>query len=395
MFHQLLGEPVDFKAPWERETLWERLNELMSGGGERVAYIYERPDSSTFRYRVFNIVEALRESEDDELKVSWFSLAEISTLRSVLPHLSTIVLARVRISRAVSDLITTARAFGVRILMDCDDLVFDPKFAQLVSVNNNNPFNLEAHLDDWYAYVGRLNATALQCDGGITTNRFLAEKLENVCQGEVFTIPNFLNRRQEEISRQLLEEKTARKFAGDGRVTIGYFSGSPTHNKDFLIALDSIIQLMDEDDKVDIRIVGFMDSHAELMRFGKRVDIIPLQDWVNLQVKIAEVEISIAPLQLNDFTNCKSELKYFEAAAVGCYNILSKNYTFEHAVTNPNDARVIHNGQWYSNLKNAVDIVRDTERYTHQANETASRVYARYGWNCNNDYILAALKLTC
>lgn len=391
MFRDLISGPAAFTSPWEKETLQQRLTELLSGSGERVAYIYEWPDSSTFRYRVFNIIEALRSVCDDRISASWFSAREIDSLRGQLRRITTIVLARVRISRAVADLITAAKHAGVRVLLDCDDLVFDPRYAQTVSVNNDQNFELEAHLDNWFAYVGRLQATALLCDGGITTNRFLAEKLSNVCQGPVSVIPNFLNRRQQDMSRRLLDAKIAREFQGNGRVMIGYFSGSPTHNKDFRIALDSLIHLMEEDDEIDVRIAGYMESHTDLARFGNRVDVIPFQDWVNLQVKIAEVDISIAPLQLNDFTHCKSELKFFEAAVVGAYSVVTKSYTFERAVEHPDDGTVIHNGQWYDGLKSAVAKVRDTDSYRVQAVQTADRVSARYGWDRNNLTIMDAL----
>lgn len=392
MFRDLISQPIGYSPPWENETLSQRLTEILSGTGQRVAYVYEWPDSSTFRYRVFNVIEALRAIGDCGLRASWFTGHEIDAVRSILPKLSTLVLARVRITRSVSDLITAARLFGVRVLLDCDDLVFDPRYAQTVSVNNDQPFDQEGHLDSWYAYVGRLNATAIQCDGGITTNAFLANKLGHVCGGDVSVIPNFLNRRQAEVSQRLLDLKAQRSFCGDGQITIGYFSGSHTHNNDFRIALDALMRLMDEDKEVNLRIVGFMSSHEELKRFGKRIDLIPLQDWVNLQVKIAEVDISIAPLQLNDFTNCKSELKYFEAAIVGSFSVLSKSYTFDRAVEQPEDAKIIHNGHWYKGLKEAVALVRDTKRYAEQAHRTAERVYARYGWDRNNQAIISALK---
>ncbi|WP_322894338.1 MULTISPECIES: glycosyltransferase [unclassified Yoonia] len=391
MFHDLLAEPVLFETPWENETLPQRLCELLAGEGEKVAYIYEWPDSSTFRYRVYNIMEALRAAGDDRVSASWFSAREIDSLRACLHRITTLVLARVRITRAVSDLIAAAQLNGVRVLLDCDDLVFDPRYAQTVSVNNDQNFELEPHLDGWFAYVGRLNATALQCDGGITTNAFLAEKLANVCRGPVSVIPNFLNRRQQNISQHLLEAKAARGFRGDGRVTIGYFSGSPTHNKDFRIALDSLIHLMDEDDSIGVRIAGYMESHVALARFGNRVDVIPFHDWVNLQARIAEVDINIAPLQLNDFTHCKSELKFFEAAVVGTYSVVSKSYTFERAVDHPDDGMVVNNGQWYDGLKHAVALVRDSDAYGQRALKTAERVVARYGWNRNDDAIYNAL----
>lgn len=392
MFRELLAEPVVFRTPWEHETLSMRLTELLSGQGERVAYVYETPDTSTFRYRVFNVIEALRAAPDCGVRASWFSGSEIPALRRVVSQLRTLVLARVRISQAVSDLIMTARECGVRVLLDCDDLVFDLRHAQLVSVNNDQRFDLEAHLDGWYAYVGRMQAVVQLCDGGITTNPFLAEKLAGVCGGPVSVIPNFLNKRQEEVSRQLLEAKAARGFRGDGRVMIGYFSGSPTHNKDFRAALDALVQLMDEDASIAVRIVGFMEGHNDLARFGERVDTIPLQDWVNLQVKIAEVDISIAPLQLNNFTHCKSELKFFEAAIVGAYSVASRSYTFERAIETPEQGLVIDNGDWYRALKTAVARVRDAATYAPAALRTAEAVTKRYGWDRNTDAILTALR---
>lgn len=392
MYRDLLPEPVAFRTPWENETLSMRLAELLSGQGQRVAYVYDTPDTSTFRYRVFNVVEALRATPDSGLRVSWFSGAEIPAVRKVVSQLTTLVLARVRMSQAVSNLITAARECGVRVLLECDDLVFDIRYAQVVSVNNDQRFDLESHLDGWYAYVGRMQAVAQLCDGGIVTNSFLAEKLARMCGGPVSVIPNFLNKRQQEVSERLLAAKAARGFRGDGRVSIGYFSGSPTHNKDFRAALDALIQLMDEDDGVDVRIVGFMEGHNDLARFGERIDTIPLQDWVNLQVKIAEVDISIAPLQLNDFTHCKSELKFFEAAVVGSYSIASRSHTFERAIETPEQGLVIENGSWYEALKAAVARVRAAETYAPAALRTAEVIAARYGWDRNTDAILAALR---
>jgi glycosyltransferase involved in cell wall biosynthesis len=354
--------------------------------------VYGTPDTSTFRYRVFNVIEAVRAMPDSRIRAGWFAASEIASVRQILPRLTTLVLARVQISRAMSDLITAARLHGVRILLDCDDLVFDVRFAQLVSVNNDQDFDSEAHLFGWYGYVGRLQAVAQQCDGGITTNAFLAEKLAAVCQAPVSIIPNFLNKRQQELSARLLAAKAERGFDPGKRVMIGYFSGSPTHNRDFQAALDALIQLMDEDDSVGARIVGYMSGHERLARFGDRVERIDLQDWLNLQVKIAEVDINIAPLQLNDFTNCKSELKFFEAAIVGSYTIASRSYAFQRAIDAPEQGMVIDNGDWYPALKAAVARVRNVDAYAQTAMHTAEAVISRYGWDRNTERIVATLE---
>ena len=54
--------PVRYSDPWA-QSLASRLAAL-SRGAPRVAYFYERPDTSTFRYRCFNMIEALTTCDD-------------------------------------------------------------------------------------------------------------------------------------------------------------------------------------------------------------------------------------------------------------------------------------------------------------------------------------------
>ncbi|NSZ86809.1 glycosyltransferase [Agrobacterium tumefaciens] len=339
------------------------------------------------------MVEAIRELDPCEIVASWFSLDEIDSLMSLLPRIQVLVLARVRYGKSVGELMARAQAFNVRILADFDDLVFDTSYAHLVLANNDQPTENDAHINSWYAYVGRLQATAALCDGGITTNEFLAPKLAKACGGPVSIVPNFLNKRQQEFSKILLEKKRAKNFRGSGTVKIGYFSGSPTHNRDFQIAVQALCRLLKEDRDVTVRIVGFMESFRELSQFSERVEVIELQDWLNLQARIAEVDVNIAPLQLNDFTNCKSELKYFEAAVVGTFSCLSRSYTFAHAVSDPQDALIVDDWRWHEALSTAVDLVRTPQVYGQRVEKAAERAYSRYGWDCNTDKILAALEI--
>ena len=391
MHVELTKSRISCTSPWEAEPLAMRLSELLAGRDDfRVAYLYEVPDTSTFRYRVYNMVEALRTARP-RVSATWFQVSEATALGAHLRDLDVLVLSRIRYSRTIGDLIVRARAFGVRILAECDDLVFSIRHAHLVAVNNDQPTDSHSFMDRWYAYCGRLSATVSHCDGGIATNDVLAEHMETVCGGPVAVVPNFLNREQEELSRRLLAVKQNRGFRSTGRTVIGYFSGSPTHNQDFAIALPAIKQLMAEDEEVGLRIVGFMESFSELADLGSRVERISLQNYMNLQVAVAEVDVNIAPLQLNDFTNCKSELKFFEAAAVGTYTCASPNHSFTSAISSPYQGILCEAGDWLRSLREAVAFARNSETYAGHAIATAEAVYDRYGWDRNVDAILDAV----
>lgn len=392
MFTRLVSDNFHYNPPWEAEPLEDRLRDI-DRDLPRVAWLYERPDTSTFRYRVYNMVESLRRETPQQVAASWFSGTEIRHLLPRVAELDALVLARVRYDADVGRLIAAARAHRVPVIFDCDDLVFDIGYVHLILDTLDQDTKTSANWDGWYAYCGRLEAVARLCDAGITTNAFLAERMREVVGGPVHVVPNFLNRHQQEVSDLLLGAKRSRGFAGDGTVGIGYFSGSPTHNRDFAIAAPALARLLESDPDVRVRVVGFMDTTGPLGAHANRVEMVPLHDWVNLQRLIAEMEINIAPLQDNVFTNCKSELKFFEAAAVGTWTVATPTSTFRQAIASPEVGRLTGAEGWDAALREAVALARATPRYARVAEATAALVRDTYGWDRFTDRIRTATVL--
>jgi glycosyltransferase involved in cell wall biosynthesis len=389
MYPRLVCDHFHYVPPWDAETVEERLAAL-DEDLPRVAWLYERPDTSTFRYRVFNMVECLRNETPRRVAASWFSGNEIDALIPRLPRLDVLVLARVRYDARVARLIAMARAHKVEILFDCDDLVFDGRFVHFILDTLDQDTRSPSLFDSWFAYCGRLEAVARLCDGGITTNDFLAARMAEVVGGPVNVVPNYLNRCQQRTSDLLLAEKAARGFLGDGTVVVGYFSGSPSHNRDFAIAAPALARLLESDPDTRVRVVGFLDSIGPLAPHADRVEQCPLQDWINLQKLIAEVEINIAPLQDNIFTNCKSELKFFEAAAVGTWTIATPTETFRSSITSPDLGQLARADEWDDALATAVQLVRSQSRHAPLAEANAAHVRERYGWDRFGDRIVEA-----
>jgi glycosyltransferase involved in cell wall biosynthesis len=391
MFSDLVPGPLSYAPPWERQPLAARLDALRRGR-PRIAWLYEKPDTSTFRYRCLNPPETLAAARPD-LGAAWFELADAPALMQEMAELDVLVLCRVRYDATVARLAARARATGTRLLFDCDDLIFDTRHVHLVLDTLDQPTTADEHWNFWFAYVGRVEATARLCEAGITTNGYLAERLASVLGGApVGIVPNYLAPDQEAASRALLAAKQERGFRGDGRVTVGYFSGTATHNKDFAVAAPALARLLEADPEVDLRIVGFPPS-GQLASFGHRVEIVPLQDYLNLQRVIAEVEVNIAPLQDNVFTNSKSELKFFEAAAVGTWSIATPSFTFRRAIRDGVTGRLARAHEWDAALAEAVALVRDPARYAPKALAAAEEVYMRYGWNRHAERIMAAVGL--
>jgi len=389
MFPYLTASALAYDPPWEREPLESRLAAIQRDTVS-IVWLYEKPDTSTFRYRVYNMVEALASDPARRATATWCSVGEIPFLLPRLAEVDTLVLARVRYDADVARLMAAAKAQGVRILFDCDDLVFDTRYVHMLLDTLDQDTKPAAAWDWWFAYVGRIEATARLCDGAITTNQFLAEQMAEIVPGPVCIVPNFLNRRQQEVSESLLAAKRARGFTGDGPVTIGYFSGTPSHNRDFSIVTPALARLLDRDPDVRVQIVGFMEAIGPLATHAERVNRVPLHDWINLQRLIAEVEINIAPLQENLFTNCKSELKFFEAAIVGTWTLATPTMPFKRAIRSADMGRLTRAEDWERALAEAVTLVRCPARYAPLAEANAAAVREAYGWDRFAEHILEA-----
>lgn len=244
-------------------------------------------------------------------------------------------------------------------------------------------------LDKWFAYSSRVAATFELCDGAITTNDYLAGKARAWSRRPVRIIPNYLNREQCEIGSEIWAAKQGNGWRRDGRLHVGYFSGSPSHDHDFRIAAASIAELMDRDPTVHLRIVGFLNLPKEMSRFRRRIEILPLQDFLSLQREIGATEINLVPLQENEFTHCKSELKWFEAAIVGSLTIASPTHAYANAIEHEKTGWLAHAGEWETLLR---QVAEDLPAHLAAVGPVArDAALERFGWARQADTISAML----
>jgi len=361
---------VRYRPPWP-VPLSRRLREL-SRGHAHVAYVYPKPNHGTFRYRVLNMLEAL--ALEPALGGSWFSAADLWCREEILACADVIVLCHCRYTPELADLVVRARAAGRRVLFDIDDLVFDTRYVPTVLHYLDHPTG-EAALDHWFSDFSRYGQLLRLCDAAIVTNDYLAARVRDFADLPAAVVPNFMNHRQLRISEQILASKRRAGYRRDGKIHLGYFSGSKTHHRDFALIVDALTQSFAADSRLVLRLVGNVDVTGPLRHYAHRIEVFPLQDPINLQRLIGEVEINLAPLQDNPFTNCKSELKFFEAAAVGTLTVASPVFAFRESVLHGETGFLAPAHRWLSVLSEAVQKLSDFEGIAEAAAAVAHAGY--------------------
>lgn len=355
---------------------------MLCSRSSHVLYFYERPDTTTFRYRVFNMVESLNKAPDLDVSATWFSLLDAERIDEFIDRADVLIICRAAFGTVVDHILARARRRKIPVYFDVDDLVFNTDFTGLIIDSLNQDCNSEQVWDHWFAYAGRRAATLKLCDAALTTNSFLADRIADFLPHlKPHVIPNFLNRSQQERSLALWDAKLKSDFKRDHKITIGYFSGTPTHNRDFQIAADAIAQVMDNDPRITLRVVGYLNADGPLQRHHKRIESFPFQDFVNLQALIAGVEINVAPLQYNIFANCKSELKYFEAAAVGTLTIASPTFNFSRAIRDGENGFLASAQEWDQKLELAFSTIDNADKYRSLVTRAHHQAIDAYGWD--------------
>lgn len=275
------------------------------------------------RYRVDHQVEQLRSA----------GLA-VCSLDACDLHLEDVGLARSFVifrcpwSSDMELFVRRAKELNKDVYFDIDDLVIDTFYTdQIPYVASMAPADKASYDAGVESYARLLKL----CGSAITTTDGMADGLRRL-------VPNvFVNRNVASAEMVALSDAAySLRQAHRDHVTIGYFSGSITHNDDFNMVLPALVSILERHENVELLLVGDLDLPSELDGFMGRVHTRDFCDWRDLPGLIASCDINIAPLTNNVFNEAKSENKWVEAGLVGVPTVASDIGAF---------AQMIHDGQ--------------------------------------------------
>jgi hypothetical protein len=175
-----------------------------------------------------------------------------------------------------------------------------------------------------------------------------------------------------------LERQAAQRATGEQPpVVIGYFSGTGSHNRDFATVTPVLAELMARYPQLWLHVSGQLDVGGPLLRYWDRIRRAPYVAWQGLPNIVAQIDINLAPLELdNPFCQSKSEIKFTEAALVGVPTVASPTQAFVYAVRDGEDGLLAEGAeQWRAAL---VRLIEDSEARVQLGEAARSHVYASY-----------------
>lgn len=341
---ELKIDPISLE-PWNL-SLQDRINIFKKAkkDNKKIAIYYaEKFDSSTFRYRCYNTMQITRKSK--MWQAVYFNKKETESIFQLIKDSDILIIGRQsEHDKIIEKLIKLAQKNKIKTAFDIDDLIFDSSILDsfLASISEKN------NITYWAGYIGGVEKICKRVDCFISTNEFLKNKLEKKFNKKCFVISNFLNDEQiQSTEAYLLIKNNVQDFL------IGYFSGSPTHAKDLALIMPDILNFLKKHENAKLMVVGYMKFDKQADKYIKNGQIIfkEMVDFRKLQRLNVETDVNLAPLVINDFTNCKSELKFFEAAIAETPTIASPTYAFKTSIKDGETGFLCYPGQWYNCLE--------------------------------------------
>ncbi len=328
------------------------------------------PIATTSLYRCVHLQEQLQALGHEAEVVDWFDPATINPGQAIAYDV--IVLYRLPMCPALQRLIDQARRLAKPVIFDTDDLVFEPELvAWHRAVKKLGSREQAQHLDGVRGYLN----TLLACDAVTVATPPLAELAARHGKA-AFVHRNALDHEMQELAGQLYEHRRSR--TPDSKIIIGYGSGTPTHDIDFLEAAGALQTILVRYPQVELWIVGPLELPSHLQGLGPRIQRHPLGSWQDWFQLMAKMDVVLAPLELdNIFCRAKSEIKFVEAGALGLPVVASDIEPYRDAITDGKDGFLAATEQqWTAALTHFIDDPALRARVGQAARETVMRNYS-------------------
>ena len=139
-----------------------------------------------------------------------------------------------------------------------------------------------------------------------------------------------------------------------------------------------LIDFLDNHHDAKLKIVGLLPIPTSAKKYldNGQIEFTPIVDFLTLEKLVSEVDINIAPLDDNIFANCKSDLKFYEAALVKTPTIASPTFAFKKAIKSGETGFLCRPGEWYDALEKLYLDSNLRQKIAEQAYDYCLKTYS-------------------
>lgn len=281
------------------------------------------------------------------------------------------------------------RQIGVITLYEVDDLVYDPEYFPDSIENYRGQLGAEeyAHL---VVDAPLFERAMTLCDYGIASTPALQRRMEPVvARKKCFLHRNAMDSRHERFVAGCLDWASGHR---SDEVTLFYASGTKAHNEDFeIVAAPAIAEMFRTRPNVRLVTMGYLPLPDVLQPHAGRItQLPPVWDVNTYWAALSEADINLSVLKPGVISDCKSEIKWLEAAMLGIPSIVSATQTHTELLTDGRDAMLADSEEaWKQKLAALIDSPEVRKGIGQNANQLA---FSKYSLAAGADNIADIIK---
>lgn len=344
----------------------------------RVAIIGELTIPQCMLYRVTNKIKALEklgyiiDVSDWRDNNSCFSILQIAKF---------VIFYRTPYFDNVKKYYLEAKRLGLKIVFDCDDLIFyDKKYKEYLDKTKLSQKAKNELLFGCSLYKQSL----INSDYFWSSTKELKQQAKRFIQNTCI-VPNCIPNNLLEISKL-----TSKNYSNESDIIkIFYGSGSNTHDDDFKQCQKALNDVLLKYDNVELFIHGDLVTEDFDKKIHHKIHKIGLLNAEDYYYAISMYDIAVAPLQKDVFSNCKSNIKYIEASIFSIPCIASNLQEWTNVITNGVNGYIATNYEEW--LKYLCELIEKRELRQSIGYQSYKNILKLYSLDNNAQYLKKAI----
>jgi glycosyltransferase involved in cell wall biosynthesis len=337
------------------------------------------------KYRVLQKLEIL-----DELGIgsNYSYWNDVPRSLNLMQTASAAIIYRVPANETFWSYLKEATRLGMSIGYDIDDPIFD---SELYNRNRNLDFlSLEEKrrlVSDSDGYLKAVRA----CDFLITSTPGMVDLACRYYKGPIYLWRNAVDKETLHSAGCAVSARPARS---ENTVTIAYISGSRAHEADFREVESALYAAMKRHRSLRLLVIGHLNIPEALRTFADRIECQQFSSYDQCLTKLARADINIVPLLNDPFNNCKSAIRYLDAASVSVPTIASAVGDFVNVISDETNGLLARDrDEWDAHLDFLVQSKTGREAMGKAACAMVLRGYTTHSVGMDlNPALIATLK---
>jgi glycosyltransferase involved in cell wall biosynthesis/tetratricopeptide (TPR) repeat protein len=268
------------------------------------------------------------------------------------------------------------RQIGVTTFYEIDDLVYDPEHFPDSIENYRGQLSIEEYAN-LVVDAPLFERAMTLCEYGIASTPTLQRRMESiVARKKCFVHRNAMDQRHERFVASCSHWASARR---SDVVTLFYASGTRAHNEDFeVLAAPAIARMFATRDNVRLVTMGYLPLPDVLQPHASKItQLPPVWDVNTFWSALSEVDINLSVLKPGVIADCKSEIKWLEAAMLGIPSVVSATQTHTELLTDGRDAMLADSAEaWERKLADLIDSAKTRRNIGDNAKRLAFSKYS-------------------